>query len=247
MSIPFEELDYQKTSMGELILWRRAALELDGREVYEVKLNDEYLMSTLWHEAEVALTEVGLRELEGDGWDVVVGGLGLGYTAAAALKRPEVGRLTIVEALFPVIDWHQRGLVPNGAVLNDDVRATYLHSDFFALARGEGFEPGNPGQRFDAILLDIDHTPDALLNASHADFYTEDGMRRLMAFLKPDGVFALWSNEVPDPDFLELLSHVFGRARGEVVEFANPLQGGTATNGLYIARAPSATVMGQSD
>jgi hypothetical protein len=96
-----------------------------------------------------------------------------------------VARLTVVEALEPVIDWHRRGLVPNGRKLTDDPRCAYLNADFFALARGAGFDPEQPGRRWDAVLLDIDHTPSQLLNPAHADFYSEAGLRRLQAFLKP--------------------------------------------------------------
>ena len=239
MDVDFEELDYRQTALGELILRRRQALEVDGREVFEVKLNDEYLMSTLFHEGEVALTDLALAELEGDGWDVVVGGLGLGYTAAAALRYDQLVRMVVVEALAPVIDWHQRGIVPNGALLSRDARCRYHNADFFALARGEGFDPDDPGHRFDAILLDIDHTPDALLNPGHADLYSEDGMMRLRTFLKPGGVFGLWSNEAPDKGFLAILSSVFDQVRGHAVGFANLVQGGTATNGVYVARTAS--------
>ena len=236
MGVNFEELDYQRTGLGELILRRRRALALDGREIFEVKLNDEYLMSSLFHEGEVALTDLGLAELTGEGWDVVVGGLGLGYTAAAALKYDQVARMIVVEALAPVIDWHQREIVPNGALLSEDARCRYCHEDFFALARGDGFDPDDSGHRFDAILLDIDHTPDALLNPSHADLYSVEGMKRLRAFLRPGGVFGLWSNDAPDKGFLAILSSVFDQVDGHVVEFANPIQGKTATNGVYVAK-----------
>jgi len=236
MRVNFAELDYQRTALGELILRRRRVLAVDGREIFEVKLNDEYLMSSLFHEGEVALTDLGLTELTGEGWDVVVGGLGLGYTAAAALKYDQVARMIVVEALAPVIDWHQRELVPNGPLLSEDARCRYYHEDFFALARGDGFDPDDSGHRFDAILLDIDHTPDALLNPSHADFYSEEGMMRLRAFLRPGGVFGLWSNDVPDKGFLAILSSVFDQVDGHVVEFENPIQGKTAANGVYVAK-----------
>jgi spermidine synthase len=240
MSVNFEELDYRQTTLGELVLRRRRALEVDGREIFEVKLNDEYLMSSLFHEGEVALTDLGLAELTGAGWDVVVGGLGLGYTAAAALKYDQVARMIVVEALAPVIDWHQRELVPNGRLLAGDARCRFYHKDFFALAREDGFDPNDPGHAFDAILLDIDHTPGALLNHSHADLYSAEGMRRLRTFLKPGGVFGLWSNDVPDKDFLALMSSVFDQVDGHVVEFENPIQDKTAANGVYIARVGNA-------
>ena len=232
----FEELDYQQTALGELILRRRRAMEMGGREVYEVKLNEDFLMSSLFHEAEVALTDLGLAGISGDSLDIVVGGLGLGYTAAAALKYSQVARMTVVEALSPVIDWHQRELVPNGALLSNDERCRYVNADFFALARGDGFDPDEPGHLFDAILLDIDHTPDALLNPSHADLYSTAGLTRLRAFLKPGGVFAMWSNDAPEKAFMDILSSVFSEVHGHVVEFENPIQGNTAENGVYIGK-----------
>ena len=238
MNPQFEELDYRKTRLGELILQRRRVLALDGAEAYEVKLNGEYLMSSLFYVAEAKLSRLGLGALKGQDWDVVVGGLGLGYTAAEALDFPQVARLVVVEALEPVIDWHKRGLVPNGKKLTDDPRCAYLNADFFALARGAGFDPAQPGRRWDAVLLDIDHTPSQLLNPAHADFYSVDGLRRLKGFLKPWGVFAMWSNDEPDAAFLESLRAVFGNAEGRVCAFDNPLTGVPSANGLYLARAP---------
>lgn len=235
MTAWFEELDYRKTPLGELILQRRRIAALGDAEAYEVKLNDAYLMSSLFHEAEVALADLALSRLEGEPWDVVVGGLGLGYTAAATLKFKQMRRLVIVEALEPVIEWHHKGLVPNGRALNGDPRCEYRHADFFALARGNGFDPDAPGLCFDAVLLDIDHTPGHVLASGHADFYTEDGLRLLARFLRPNGVFALWSNEAPDPGFLAVLNRVFGHAEGKTVRFDNPLQNTTSVNGIYLA------------
>ena len=139
--------------MGELVLQRRTMLSLKGREVYEVKLGDAYLMSSLFHDSEVALADIALSALDGTGWDIVVGGLGLGYTAAAALKYEQVERLIVVEALAPVIDWHRRGLVPNGKRLTHDGRCVYRHADFFDLARGEGFDPDVKFSQFDAVEI----------------------------------------------------------------------------------------------
>src|SRR5437870_4136725 len=115
MSRDFEELDFRPTPLGDLTLRRRRIAELGGVEVFEVKLGEAFLMSSLFHEVEVALADLGLAALEGGTFDVVVGGLGLGYTAVAALKHATVHSLLVVDALDAVIDWHQRGLVPLGA------------------------------------------------------------------------------------------------------------------------------------
>jgi spermidine synthase len=193
-------------------------------------------MSSLFVESEVALTNLGLDTLSGESWQMVVKGLGLGYTAEAALKYNEVSKLTIVESNRPVIDWHERELVPNGALFNSDERCEYLFDDFFKLARTTDFNPESPNYQYDAILLEIDHTPSALLNPSHGDFYSEDGMLKIKSFLKPGGVFALWSNDKPEDAFLTIMKVAFGEVEGHVVEFANPMQGGVSTNGVYVGR-----------
>ena len=181
MSASFAELDYRQTPLGELSLRRRRVAALDGLEVYEVKLGDAFLMSSLFHEVEVALADLGLAGLDAPELDVVVGGLGLGYTARAALKHPAVRSLIVVEALDAVIEWHERGLVPLGPELTGDARCRFVHGDFFALAAasGQGFDPAEPGRKFHAVLLDIDHSPRNLLHARHADFYEPAGLRAL--------------------------------------------------------------------
>lgn len=237
MSPRFEELDWVSTPMGDLSLRRRMD-PVAGVDVYEVKLGEEFLMSGLFTAAEIALTTHALSLLGDDELAVVVGGLGLGYTAAAALEDARVRSLVVVEALVPVIGWHERLLVPSA--VPSSPRTHLLNADFFALARGTGFDPAHPDRQFDAVLLDIDHSPRHLLNPSHADLYTPEGTARLARFLRPGGVFALWSNDAPDEDYLHTLRTVFPNAATEVIEFPNPLQSRPATNTLYLALNSSA-------
>ena len=198
MSASFAELDFRQTPLSELTLRRRQIAALEGLEVYEVKLGDAFLMSSLFHEVEVALADLGLAGLD-EPLDVVVGGLGLGYTPRAALKHPAVRSLLVVEALEPVIEWHERGLVPLGPELTGDAHCRFVHGDFFALAAsGQGFDPAEPCRKFHAVLLDIDHSPRNLLHSRHGAFYGPAGLRELAAHLHPDGVFALWSDDPPD-------------------------------------------------
>jgi len=239
MSAAFEELDYCPTPIGALTLRRRRDPKLDV-DVFEIKLGDESLMSSLFTASEIALARLGLAEL-GDGpLDVVVGGLGLGYTAHAVLENANVRALIVVEALQPVIEWHEKGLLPLGRALTGDPRCRLLHGDFFALAASEaGFDADAPGRRFDAILVDIDHSPDLLLDACSASFYQPEGLRRLAAHLRPGGVFGLWSNALPDDAFTARLSSVFATARAEPVTFDNPLQDRPFTQTVYLAQKQS--------
>lgn len=221
--------------MGAISLRRRLDPLLNV-DVYEVKLDDEFLMSSLFPVAEIELARLGLAASPDGDLDVVVGGLGLGYTARTVLEDPRVRSLTVVEAIDEVIEWHRHELLPFAVGLTGDPRSHLLHGDFFALARGSaGFDAGEPGRRFHAILLDIDHTPRHVLHPSHAEFYTPEGVRRLAGHLHPGGVFALWSNDPPDADFDVVLRDAFVAVRAHVVSFHNPLQGRESTNTVYVA------------
>ena len=230
MSLRFEELDFQATPMGDLSLRRRLEPTL-GVDVFEVKLGEEFLMSSLFTVAEEELATLGLAAVIGTDLDVLVGGLGLGYTAVAALADPHVRSVTVIDALPAVIDWHRRGLLPVSATLTDDPRTALVQDDFFALMRREP----EASTRYDAILLDVDHSPRHQLDPSHADLYTVDGMRALARHLTPRGVFALWSDDPPDEEFLARASVVFGTIAGHVVTFDNALTGGTSSNTVYVA------------
>jgi spermidine synthase len=239
MEKAFEELDFCVTPLGELVLRRRKIPMLDNEVVYEVILNGEFLMSSLFHAVEDALADLGLAAAspEGGPFDVVVGGLGLGYTAAAALGNPGVRDLCIVDFLEPVIRWHQSGLVPLGAGLSGDPRTRFLKGDFFELAAHpeEGFDAAQPGRKFHAILLDIDHTPQHWLNPRHGAFYTEEGLRTLRRHLHAGGVFAMWSDEAPDAAFCSRLEKVFTSVSAQVVSFPNPIRGGESSGTVYVA------------
>jgi spermidine synthase len=232
----FEELDWRDTPLGLLTLRRRRDPVL-GVDVYEVKLGDEFLMSSLFTAAEVELARLGLTATPGTALDVAVGGLGLGYTARAVLDDPRVDSLTVVERLPEVIEWHHRELLPETALLTRDPRVRLLDGDFFALvADGADLDPEAPRRRFHAILVDIDHTPRHVLHPSHAAFYEPEGLSRLSALLHPDGVFALWSDDPPDEEFLRAMAQVFTTTDAEVVTFDNPFTGGTSANTVYVAR-----------
>ena len=235
--VNFQELDYRPTPMGLLTLRRRKEITL-GIDIYEIKLDEDFLMSSLFTVAEVALANLGLAELSEPEVDVVVGGLGLGYTARTVLEHPKVRELLIIDTMREVIEWHQQGLLPLGEQLTSDPRCRFVHGDFFAMSasRSRGFDPENRGRRYHAILLDVDHSPRNVLHLSHAPFYESDGLRQLTSHLLPGGVFALWSNDPPDEQFHAALSEVFAYYETHVVTFSNPIQHRDEANTVYVAR-----------
>jgi spermidine synthase len=235
MGLRFEELDRHGTPIGEISLRRRTEPTL-GAEVYEVKLGDEYLMSSLFTVAEIQLARLGLHQVAGNGLDVLIGGLGLGYTARAALDDPRVRSLTVVERLEPVIEWHRRRLLPDTAGLATDPRTRLVHGDFFDLVRADAAVSEDLPRAYDAILLDIDHTPHHVLDPSHGAFYSRAGLAAMKGHLRSGGAFALWSDDPPDEPFMTVLSAVFAHVAAEVVTFANPLTRGESSNTVYVAR-----------
>jgi len=235
MSLSFEELDFRPTPMGVLSL-RRRRRPLSDIDIYEIKLGDEFLMSSQFTAAEIELARLGLAALRRGDLDVVVGGLGLGYTARAVLENAEVRSLIVVDALAEVIEWHALALLPLGKELTGDPRCRLVHGDFFAMSdSAAGFDPDAPARQFDAVLVDIDHSPRSLLHPRHAALYQPEGLARLAAHLRPGGVFALWSNDPPDQAFERDLAGAFATSSAHVVTFNN-LQGDhAASNTIYVA------------
>ena len=238
MSARFEEIDRRPTTMGEITLRRRLepTLQID---VYEVKLGDEFLMSSLFTVAEVALAKLALAELPGTDLDVVVGGLGLGYTARAVLEDPRVGSLQVVEALGEVIEWHERQLLPLATELTSDPRCHLIKGDFFAMvADGSGFGPyrvpvsRRPRRHRPHAATPPSSQPRALLHA--------EGLRRLADRLHPGGVFALWSDGAPDPEFVAVVDDVFASCEAHVVTFPNFYTGGESASTVYVAKVGAA-------
>lgn len=236
MSRQFEELDYKLTPIGALSLRRRYE-PLVKQDVFEVKLDDEFLMSSLFTASEIALAQRGLATLDGGQHDVVVGGLGLGYTARAVLDHSSVRSLLVIDLLPAVIDWHKRELLTLSSGIVSDPRSRLVEGDFFALAdSADGFDVERPGRKFHAILLDIDHSPEALLDERSRSFYEAAGLERLANHLLVGGAFGLWSNSKPDQEFTDRLKGVFGEAWSEAIVFDNPLQSKPATQTVYLAR-----------
>ncbi|MEO6414159.1 MAG: spermidine synthase [Pedococcus sp.] len=227
-----QELDWGDTPWGAISLRQRWD-RITERDVYEVKLGDDFLMSSQFTTGEQELARIGLAAVTGTSLTVLVGGLGLGYTALAALEDDRVTELTVVEALQIVHSWHERDLLPDTVGLAADPRVRLVLDDFFDMVR-----TARADRSYDAVLVDIDHAPDWLLRDDHGDLYTVEGFARVGAMLADDGVFALWSDEPPEPEVVRRMGAAFERADAHVVPFPNPLTGGESANTVYLAVRP---------
>jgi spermidine synthase len=228
-AINFEILAYDDTPLGPLCLRRRELLAEPGTIVTEVSLNHEFLMSSYNTASERALSSVALEMHPGRDLDVLVGGLGLGYTAREALASSRVARVSVVEFLPQVIGWLEKGLIPLAAELKADPRLQVVRDDVYRRLS----EP--PERAYDLILIDVDHSPDDRLTAANGFFYTEEGLERAKAHLKPGGVLGIWSYAESSP-FAGALRKIFREVRVEPVEFNNRFVGEVQTDWLFFAR-----------
>lgn len=228
-----EILAYEPTPLGLLCLRRRELLSQPGTIVTEVTLNHEFLMSSLYTDSERALARTTLDLHPGVELRVLVGGLGLGYTAREALLSNRVSYVEVVELLPQVIDWLSQGLVPLSSELTcemgDEPRLVIKQGDVY----GRLADP--PADLFDVILIDVDHSPDERLGQESMFFYTREGLLAARRHLSANGILAVWSYAESSP-FANALREVFDDVQVQPVSYDNQLIDERHTDWLFFAR-----------
>lgn len=223
-------LGCEPTPLGLLCLRRRALLSRPGTIVTEITLDHELLMSSYLTESERALARYALEMCPRSDLEVLVGGLGLGYTAheVCAAAGDRVLRVEVVEYLPQVIAWLEQGLMPLASQLQADDRVAVVEGDVFARLAAP------PDRRYDIILIDIDHSPTEHLGRDNASFYTEAGLARARRHLTEDGVLGVWSYARHTP-FSTALRQAFPRVRIEPITVWNDLVDQEQTDWLFFA------------
>lgn len=214
--------------LGEVVL-RRWDDGTDGAAPdFDLVVDGVFVMDTQDATSERVLASGALGALPAGrvGLRVLVGGLGLGFTADAALADPRVARVEVVEIQPALVDWLRAGLVPQAVPVMSDPRLTVTVDDIVSAA-GRWSEAA-----FDAILLDVDNGPDFLVAAPNARVYTAPFLARCARALAPDGVLAVWSAE-PDDALRVLLGETVGETR--VVSRTVDRAGHELTYTVYLA------------
>ncbi len=196
---------------------------------YEIICNGVFLMASYNRESDRQLARLALDRVAAAGVDVLVGGLGIGYTLQAALADPRVGRVHVVEVEPLVVDWHRRFFAPLCGRPLDDPRTELRISDLSDV-------PLLPGS-YGAILLDTDNGPDWLVVPDNARIYTPGGVRRFLDAVVPGGVIAYWSASRA-PDFAAVLADVAGRV--EEVEVPDEIAPGRSGSAWIYISGPAA-------
>jgi spermidine synthase len=223
-------LAYEESPVGMICLRRRELLSEPGTVVTEITLDHEFLMSSLVTASERALALRALELRPGTELEVLVGGLGLGYTAREALTSERVARVDVIEYLPQVIDWMERGLIPLSSELLEDSRFAVTQGDVY------GYLAADPGKQYDLILVDVDHSPDERLGSASDSFYTREGLQRAMRHLRPGGLLGVWSY-AESPEFESVLRSAVEEVHVETETFVHRFLGDEETNWLYFGRA----------
>jgi spermidine synthase len=227
----FEILAYEVTKLGLICLRRRELLSRPGTIVTEITLNHEFLMSSYITDSERALARFALDMHHGEQLSVLVGGLGLGFTAHEVLVAggARVARVEVVEYLPQVIEWLAQDLVPLARELKADARLVCVEGDVYERLSGPS------QQKYDLILIDVDHSPDEQLGGSSALFYTEAGLQHARRHLTEAGILAVWSY-AEHSRFATALRGVFRDVRLKPVTVLNDLVDEEQTDWLFFAR-----------
>jgi len=162
---------------------------------FTLMVHDTELMSSGLHESEDALAQLACAKLKGVADPVVlIGGLGMGYTLAAALKETGPAAKIIVAELIPgVVEWNRGPLAHLAGHPLSDPRVSVRVQDIAMSLQTEL-------QAFDAILLDVDNGPEGLTRDSNNWLYSPDGLTAAYTALRPNGVLAVWSS-TPEKTF----------------------------------------------
>lgn len=199
----YVEIARAESERGELVLRERR--EENTPSVLELRANGVFVMDTLETTSERALAAAALAEVT-DPRDVIVGGLGLGFTMHEVLADARVESCTVVEIEPALVDWMRTGTVPHGPGMLADARLTVTVADI-ADALGEA-----PAASYDLVLLDVDNGPGFLVHEENAALYRSGFLELARATLRPDGVLAVWTAD-PAPELLEAMHEVFGNSK----------------------------------
>lgn len=157
------------------------------------------LMSSRKHGSEDALAELGCRHLGREqAAHILIGGLGMGFTLAAALQQSgAIAQITVAELIPAVVQWNRDYLGHFSGHPLDDPRCHVSLGDVGAILKRER-------DRFDAILLDVDNGPEGLTHHHNNWLYSAEGLQAAYSALRSDGVLAVWSAG-PEKSFSERL------------------------------------------
>ncbi len=222
--VPPREIARAESQRGEVVLRERYG---DApAPVLELRVNGVFVMDTLETSSERALATAALALVD-DPVRVLVGGLGLGYTAHQVLADARVRALRVVEIEPALVAWMRDGTVPHGPACLADERISVVQADVATVVAEAA--PAS----YDLVLLDVDNGPGYLVHAANARLYRSAFLLACREALAPGGVLAVWS-AARAPELEQAMVEVFGAATSSAYDVT--LQGRAEQYWLCSAR-----------
>ncbi len=198
----YVELARAESERGELVLRQRQ--DAGGPAILELRANGVFVMDNAEFTSERALATSALALVDRPR-DVLVGGMGLGFTMHEVLADPRVERCTVVEIEEALVGWMRDGTIGHGQTMLADERANPVVADVtVALAEG-------PTASYDLVLLDVDNGPNFLVHESNARIYEAGFLTEARRILRPGGALVIWSMDEA-PALQETMDGIFDEA-----------------------------------
>ena len=195
----YVEVARAESERGEIVLRRR--IEERAADALELRVNGVFVMDTRETTSETAMAAAALELVENPR-RVVVGGLGLGFTAQRVLADHRVELVKVVEIEQSLIDWMRSGTIPHGPALLADRRLHVVDADI-VVAVAEALST------YDLVLLDVDNGPGHLVYATNERVYQREFLAATRSIIDPGGALVVWSAN-PAPELAETMEQVFG-------------------------------------
>jgi spermidine synthase len=223
--IPWKEIDRAKVpgNEGEVILLARG-------EEFSIRTAGTELMNSRIHGSEESLAELTLSRLDPQKkWQILIGGLGMGYTLAATLEQSSPQTQILVSELIPaVVKWNQKYLGHLAGIPLEDPRVRVTQEDVVKTIKKKT-------SAWDAILLDVDNGPAGLTRKANDRLYGNSGLKASFDALRPGGILAVWSSSVDEAFTLRMKRTGF---KTEIVSVRARKSGKGSKHTIWLGKKP---------
>ena len=230
MQMEYAEVARADSVRGEVVLRRRHDPDRpEAPSVLELRVNGVFVMDTLESTSEIELAHAALRHHPSPR-RVLIGGLGLGFTAHEVLSDHRVEEVVVAEIEEALVRWFRDGTIEHGRPYLADGRLRV------SIAPVQQVVGEAPTASYDVVLLDVDNGPDFLVHDNNATIYRPDFMTEVRRILRPDGRVAVWSS-TRSPALEKTLTAAYGHC--EVCELPVTLQDREESYWLHLAARPA--------
>ncbi|HEX6515363.1 MAG TPA: hypothetical protein VF049_07300 [Nocardioidaceae bacterium] len=227
-AVEYVDVARAESERGELVLRERRDPDAgpNAAPVLELRVNGVFVMDTRETSSERGLADAALKRVEHPR-NVIIGGLGLGFTAHEVLADQRVEKLVVAEIEDALVQWMRDGTVPHGPGYLADERLTVINADVRLVVA-----EATPAA-YDLVLLDVDNGPGFLVHDGNEAIYQQDFLEQVRTALRPGGALVIWS-AAESPPLSAAMEQTFGTVVS--IPFDVTLQSREEQYWIYLSR-----------